>query len=173
MEMDAEIVSQSSVDRSLVEPLVAPPVNVAMPRKAPDKHRGTQAELIACAYLLGEGYEVFRNISPSGPADIIACKGTELLRIDVKSGAYHPKLREVQKRDGVVILYVDKDGGCEFDFEREQRFADAARKILAEIAGLTPEAGAAHLREGGIKAPSGAQWQAGTIVQMRQRFRVP
>jgi hypothetical protein len=113
----------SPPDSRRFAPLVAP----APTRKAPDKHRGAQAELIACAYLLGEGYEVFRNISPCGSADIIACKGSELRRIDVKSGTYHPQLTEVQRQDGVVILYVAADGGCEFDFEREQRYAASVR----------------------------------------------
>ena len=27
------------------------------------KHKGAHSELIACAYLLHEGYEVFRNVS--------------------------------------------------------------------------------------------------------------
>lgn len=34
--------------------------------------KGAQGELIACAWLLGLGFEVFRNVSASGPADIIA-----------------------------------------------------------------------------------------------------
>lgn len=33
---------------------------------------GAQAELIASAWLLGLGYQVFRNVSGGGPADLIA-----------------------------------------------------------------------------------------------------
>src|SRR5262249_15828766 len=55
-------------------------------QKAATKHRGAQTELLACAFLLGEGYEVFRNISAHGTADIIACRGGGLLRIDGRRG---------------------------------------------------------------------------------------
>jgi Holliday junction resolvase-like predicted endonuclease len=40
------------------------------------KHKGAHSELVACAWLLRQGYEVFRNISDRGIIDIIAIKGT-------------------------------------------------------------------------------------------------
>jgi hypothetical protein len=164
METEPEL----SAERRRFAPLVKP----APSRKAPEKHRGAQAELIACTYLLGEGYEVFRNISSCGPADIIACKGAEMLRIDVKSGTYHTKLSEAQRRDGVVMLYVGADGGCEFDFERERHFADAVRATLAKVEGLTPGAASVYLAERGERTPGNGQWSAGTVAQMRQRFAI-
>jgi hypothetical protein len=151
----------------------APLVKPASARKAPDKHRGAQAELFACAYLLGEGYEVFRNISPCGPADIIACKDTDLLRIDVKSGTYHPRLTDDQRRDGVIILYVGEDGGCEFDFEREQRYGAAIRATLATVAGLPSVEAAELLAARGERTPGNGRWTAPTVTLMRQRFSVP
>ena len=36
------------------------------------KHKGALAEMQASAWLLLQGYEVFRNVSQSGPADLIA-----------------------------------------------------------------------------------------------------
>jgi hypothetical protein len=36
------------------------------------KHVGARSELIACEWLLAQGYEVFRNVSAHGPIDIIA-----------------------------------------------------------------------------------------------------
>jgi hypothetical protein len=38
------------------------------------KHRGAHSELTACAFLLSEGYEVYRNVSQHGYADLIAIK---------------------------------------------------------------------------------------------------
>ena len=35
------------------------------------KHRGAWAELVACGWLLKEGYEVYRNVSPHGVCDIL------------------------------------------------------------------------------------------------------
>jgi hypothetical protein len=76
-------------------------------------NRGAQAELIACAYLLAEGYDVFRNV-PRGSADIIACKGEEILRIDVKS-SQTGGLTSKQLDEGVVLLFVDANGRSGFE----------------------------------------------------------
>jgi len=48
---------------------------------------GAQSELIAAAWLMAMGYEVFRNLSPSGPVDLIAWKPGEDIKhlIDVKT----------------------------------------------------------------------------------------
>jgi hypothetical protein len=52
--------------------------------------KGAQGELIASAWLLGLGYEVFRNVSASGPADLIAWEQDTGVThfIDVKTVAY-------------------------------------------------------------------------------------
>lgn len=50
------------------------------------KHKGAASELIALIWLLNEGYEVFRNVSAHGIADMIAVKDGEMLKIDVKTG---------------------------------------------------------------------------------------
>ena len=141
-------------------------------RLAPSKHRGAQTELIACAWLLGEGYEVFRNISPAGPVDIIACKGSQLLRIDVKSDSYPARLREDQLQAGVVILYVSADGSCEFSADRQQRYEAITRATLAEITSLSLDEGAALLAARGVRTPGGGQWAPSYIAHMRQRFSV-
>lgn len=51
------------------------------------KHKGANSELIASVYLLNEGYEVFRNVSAHGPADLVAWnpETNETLYIDVKT----------------------------------------------------------------------------------------
>lgn len=51
----------------------------------PQKHKGGHSELVACAWLLGNGYEVFRNVSQHGAIDVVAiCDGVIRL-FNVKS----------------------------------------------------------------------------------------
>lgn len=59
--------------------------------------KGSINELRACVYLLNLGYEVFRNVSPSGKGDLIAWKhGKAPIIIDVKAIT--------------VSTYIRKDG---------------------------------------------------------------
>lgn len=98
------------------------------------KHIGSYSELIAAAWLLERGYEVFRNVSMCGPIDIVAIKGRETLLIDVKTVrptmlisrqklgqarlASKPQLKPPQREKGVIALYVGPDGFCSFNMER-------------------------------------------------------
>lgn len=85
----------------------------------PFGHKGTLSELKGCVWLLEQGYDVFRNISPSGKVDIIAIKfgnPYEMMLIDVKSalkksdGYYMcAELTDEQKKRGVKRLVVTKD----------------------------------------------------------------
>lgn len=84
-------------------------------------HTGAAGELAVSNYLLSAGLEVFRNVSPSGPADLTVWNTdtNQLAKIDVKSfrspyvrkdGQYtigaQPKLRE---DDVWIITYVHED----------------------------------------------------------------
>ena len=51
------------------------------------KHKGAHSELAACVWLLGQGYEVFRNVSPHGSTDIVVVKYDMLWRVDVKTAS--------------------------------------------------------------------------------------
>ena len=53
----------------------------------PIKHRGAQAELTACAWLLSQGYEVFRNVSQHGVVDLVAIhpENGETILVDVRT----------------------------------------------------------------------------------------
>src|SRR4029077_8240620 len=54
------------------------------------KHKGGLGELQACAWLLKQGYEVFRNISQCGVSDLVAWKpGSTPIQIEVRGLAYH------------------------------------------------------------------------------------
>jgi hypothetical protein len=77
------------------------------------KHRGAYNELAACQWLLAQGYEVFRNVSPYGLVDVVAVRGDEILKIDVKSDG--GSLLRKQTGKGIAVLHVSEDGTCELD----------------------------------------------------------
>lgn len=81
------------------------------------KHHGAHNELLAAAWLLGRGYEVYRNVSSHGPVDLIAFKNGELYKFDVKKCTRFPRhrarLTDEQKVLGVKLLAVYDDGHCE------------------------------------------------------------
>jgi hypothetical protein len=81
-----------------------------------NKHKGAYSELTACAWLLRQGYEVFRNISQHGRADVIAIKNNERLYIDVKSDRPNEQgyYRRTAPPPGIAYLLVDPDGACKF-----------------------------------------------------------
>jgi len=94
--------------------------------EAPIKHRGSVAELSVCTYLLRKGYEVFRNVSPSGLCDIVAWNPStgEKLLYDVKSstrmylrkdGTKNPGARKnlstEQTALGVRLIEYDQETG--------------------------------------------------------------
>jgi len=71
------------------------------------KHLGTRAELIACSWLLKEGYEVFRNVSPHGLIDVIAIKNGVILKLDVRSSGddkNFARLTAIQTQEGGVYF---------------------------------------------------------------------
>ena len=81
--------------------------------------KGAACELLACAYLIDAGYMVFRNISPRGCIDIVAIRGNEIRKFDVKSASLslwenvsNISITYEQKAMGVEILYVDEYGCC-------------------------------------------------------------
>jgi Holliday junction resolvase-like predicted endonuclease len=87
-------------------------------------HKGAQSELIACAWLLSQGYEVFRNVAATGAIDIIAMRDGELHYFDVKSVAYGvrvPFLKQKQVELGVrrivqaiaaIVTFVTPKSTC-------------------------------------------------------------
>jgi Holliday junction resolvase-like predicted endonuclease len=76
------------------------------------KHVGARSELIACAWLLAEGYEVFRNISPCGLVDIIALKDGKTFFFDVKTATSKTRLSSKQIEQGILPLIVTAAGKC-------------------------------------------------------------
>lgn len=83
--------------------------------------KGAHNELIAAAWLLKNGYAVFRNVSAHGPVDLIAMKDAQITLIDVKAAISYkgkmlaPYLTEKQITMGVKAMAVFPDGSCELD----------------------------------------------------------
>lgn len=50
---------------------------------------GAVAELAVAALLMSEGYDVFRSLSPHSFCDLIAVKGGEVRKLEVRSGTYN------------------------------------------------------------------------------------
>lgn len=98
------------------------------------KHLGSYAEMLAAAWLLERGYEVFRNVSDRGPIDLVVVKDGQTTFVDVKlvkpvmlvsrekAGQARirsePQMKPLQKEMGVVPLFVGPDGFCSFDLDR-------------------------------------------------------
>jgi Holliday junction resolvase len=80
------------------------------------KHVGARSELIACAWLLAEGYEVFRNVSPHGHVDIIALKDGKTFYFDVKTRGYPARLLSKQIAQGILPLTVTAAGQCSINW---------------------------------------------------------
>jgi hypothetical protein len=79
--------------------------------------KGDMAEMLACAWLMRHGYEVFRNVGCTGKADLMIYKpGKKAERVDVKCIRFE-KDGEVWKivsnknkvARGVTPLYVDPE----------------------------------------------------------------
>lgn len=85
-----------------------------------NKHSGAKSELIACAWLLSEGYEVFRNVSQHGPVDIIAMKNGVTYFFDVKTAtdpSSRTRLSSAKLVPEVKPLYVYPTGKCCIEWE--------------------------------------------------------
>ncbi len=77
------------------------------------KNKGALAEHIAIAWLLNQEYEVFENVSQHGAIDLIATKGDEILKIDVKTESitkYKEKEYHLFKPDGAAVLRAAYNG---------------------------------------------------------------
>lgn len=87
-----------------------------------NKHKGAKSELIAAAWLLSNGHEVFRNVSDRGLIDLVSIKDYKIYLFDVKTGTYKNrngepelqlyKISKDQHELGVKLLYVINEAEC-------------------------------------------------------------
>lgn len=85
------------------------------------KHKGTLAELVVSSWLLEQGYEVFRNVSPHGPIDIIARHPItgllDLIDVKTKNATCTDNfLRKINRTPGVrIVSYQPESGEIKFE----------------------------------------------------------
>lgn len=77
--------------------------------------KGAVNELKACIWLLEQGYEVYRNVTPHGNFDLIVMKNDELIKIDVTCANYGNRCCARGKEskahgNGGKLLYALSDG---------------------------------------------------------------
>lgn len=88
-----------------------------------DKHKGSYAELRAAAWLLDQGYDVFRNVSQHGKIDIVAIKDGVIRCFDVKKS-----YRGGSPVSGVEYLSMNDDGSFRAMGARVKRSATIIRE---------------------------------------------
>lgn len=98
------------------------------------KHKGAASELIALIWLLKEGYEVYRNVSSHGIADMVAIKDDEILKIDVKTNSKlttsYPSKEQV--KNGIKLLVVDLDNEKILGWAREGQKQTVTCKVCGK-----------------------------------------
>ncbi|HEY4710097.1 MAG TPA: hypothetical protein VIH46_08005 [Candidatus Acidoferrales bacterium] len=81
---------------------------------------GAAYELAVAADLIKRGFDVFRNLSPNGPADLLVIKSKKILRVQVK-GTYAGRYVFAQSgcdifaahSGGSLTYYVKEGNGIE------------------------------------------------------------
>lgn len=112
--------------------------------------KGAYNELVATAWLLNNGYQVFRNVSACGPVDLVAMKNSETILIDVKQGQIYKgrklsvALKISQIALGIKTLLVYPDDVCVLDLNPQptQRHVPELRECvhcLKEFQTKTPQ----------------------------------
>ena len=90
--------------------------------------KGSINEHLASAWLMKNGYDVFKNVAPVGRADLVAknWQTGEMIFVDVKSESYDPdhcngvtemskraaRQAEKYKESNIKYLVVEDDGHC-------------------------------------------------------------
>lgn len=102
------------------------PRGISSPSDLQQKHRGALSELLAQAWLLQEGYDVFKNVAPHGLADLIGWKPGQAPELfDVKTLGFYrnskvrtgwsPTINRLSLRQlGLRVrpVYVHPETGC-------------------------------------------------------------
>jgi|TARA_R100001530_G_scaffold70006_1_gene49621 Holliday junction resolvase-like predicted endonuclease len=85
--------------------------------------KGQSSEFYAASWLSAKGYNIYWRTLDNDPIDLVAIdkKKRKIILIDVKTASTRKKgtliartLTPFQKKLGVKILYVFKDGSCKF-----------------------------------------------------------
>ena len=98
----------------------------------PAKHRGARSELLACAWLLENGYECFRNVSQHGPVDVIGIRDGVISLFNVKSNRSAVYFTTAAAMLGLKFLVVE-DGICRIVELPNRTARDEPSKDLREL----------------------------------------
>jgi PD-(D/E)XK endonuclease len=96
------------------------------PSGLPPSTVGTMAELATCNNLLGDGYSVYRSITPNSPFDLVAYRDGKVRLIEVRTGFLSPSSEvafkkyvhegaseyAVHLRDQDTIIYLPTSTGA-------------------------------------------------------------
>lgn len=105
---------------------------------------GALSELRACAYLMADGYYVFRCESPSAPFDLVAYRGGTCCRVEVKSisqtAPYSPTISWPTNDEWDLLIAVDHARDRLFRFTRDMS-KDDVRIAIKEAYGFPANLG--------------------------------
>jgi hypothetical protein len=96
-----------------------------------NSRKGDFAEYYAVTWLWDQGYEVFQNSGCTGPVDMIALKGDELILIDVKTFYERNRTHEKNKNSGNFITGLN--------LEPSHKRTKKQIKMGVKILGFNPE----------------------------------
>ncbi len=89
--------------------------------------RGAVGELIVANVLLMGGFEVFRSLSPNAKCDLVAIKGTDTLKIEVRSGQVN------NDRVTFTAKRIDNADYYGIYYQREKEIMVEFRKKLPQV----------------------------------------
>jgi Holliday junction resolvase-like predicted endonuclease len=112
------------------------------------KHKGSLAEMLAASWLLGHGYDVFRNVSSHGLVDLVAIEPQSgvVTLVEVRSlceaqmadgtiRQYARAMSEEQKQRGIRLLAVDlANGRCAW-WDRVPAYTRSKDRVVVVIEG--------------------------------------
>lgn len=78
--------------------------------------KGASAELKAAAWLIDQGWEVFWNVTPSGPIDLVAVRDGETVYIDVKHATFLEPGTSGRREGSVITTAKPNSSGVEVVF---------------------------------------------------------
>lgn len=81
--------------------------------------KGALIELTVATYLLDRGYEVYRNLSPSGSADLVVIRNGAMRSLEVRTAQKYlnGRLNGSNKRNRANILVLVHSGNITFEPE--------------------------------------------------------
>jgi len=74
-------------------------------------YKGVIHEMTATIWLMTQGYQVFKNVCPSGPIDLIAIRDTEIIRIDVKTATLKRQADGVMRYNAAFLTQEQESIG--------------------------------------------------------------